>query len=48
MRRNTDAEYMEKCGCGRIVVTARQAHGHANWCDQMPDDPLLLDEEIQP
>lgn len=39
-RRNR--EYMERCGCGRIVVTARQAHGHANWCDQMPEDSQLL------
>jgi len=34
----------ERCGCGRIVVTPRQARGHAQWCDEMPADSQLLTE----
>jgi hypothetical protein len=44
MTHNRDTEYMERCGCGRIVVTVRQAHGHAQWCDKMPADSQLLAE----
>jgi len=36
------SEYAEKCGCGRIVVTTKQANGHAQHCDQMPADSILL------
>lgn len=35
-------EYTERCGCGRILITAKQANAHAARCDQMPGDSQLL------
>ena len=43
-----DTEYMERCGCGRIVVTVRQAHTHSFRCDEMPEDSQLLAEPYSP
>ena len=46
--RSAIAEYTERCGCGRIVITAEQAHAHTAWCDEMPDESQLLAETNHP
>jgi hypothetical protein len=37
-------EYRETFGCGRILLTTKQANGHSAACDQLPEDSLLTRE----
>lgn len=37
-------EYRETCGCGRILLTTKQANAHSGTCDQLPEDSLLTRE----
>ena len=42
-------EYYERCGCGRIVITPRQAQAHQSRCGEMPaESDLLASYEIDP
>lgn len=41
-----EREYTEKCPCGRILVTAEQAQGHVQFCDDLPADSPLLSERL--